>query len=260
MASRRRSKNKLIHRTTIKCRITGKDIRHLLYFRRGDIYKTLKVPVVSSLDLECSSRPIKKNYNLSCHSTVPKDAAFSQDILAYSFAHKSLYQKHELPDNLSDARVLIYDDKTHTQLEFFHKLFTQIRSDVNLLHDFFMESLSKDEGTPSLSQLTQIERTQYFLATRCSICKTKFNTVKYNPTTQKYYRIRKVIDHCHLSETTHRIRFNPQNPMSQNHRLNTTTEFQSRIRYITCNGCNLHLSLPTVNPKMMHTFWVHNGK
>ena len=256
MASKRRCKNQLIHRSFIRCKVTGRDIRHQIFFHRSQAFKLLKCPIVSSLDLECTSRKITKNENLSCHSTVPKTATYSQDILAYSFAHKSLYSKHKLPDNLSDARVKIYDDKSHSQLELFHDLFTTMRSDIASLHDFFIDSLKKDEGTPTISQLTQIERTQFFLATRCSICKNKFGSTQFNPVTKKSFRVHKVIDHCHLSESTQQTRFNTQNSTNG---TPGNYEFKSRLRFITCAACNLQMSLKTVNPKMAHTFWVHNG-
>ena len=216
----------------------------------------IKPLTVSALDLESTTRPIQKNKNLACHESVPTAATFSQDVLAYSFAHKSLYSRHKLPLNLADARILIFDDQKFSQTEFYHKLFSTLRTDVALLHDFLIECLAQDEGTPAFAQLNNFERLQYFLTKRCQLCHRRFQS-KVKSVTGRVYRVTRVIDHSHLAES-----FVPQfgNQLGTHFDKNNPLTSRSRVRFICCQGCNLQLSLATVNSRIRQTIWVHNGK
>ena len=258
----RRVQNRLIHRSEITLK-NGERTRHTLYYKRGEMYKELKLLYFSAIDLESTTRALQKNPDLNCHAKIPETVEYSQEPMGFSIAHKSIHKKHPLPEVLKDVRVCFYDDNKTSQEEFYLKLFKTIRTDIPYLHDFFEETLKLDSGKPQLHELSQSERLHFFLTKRCMLCHIKFGTKKTNPKTNRPYIVRKTLDHCHLNDETTNLARLIHLPTGTTSTTETTTPhhilLKSRIRYISCQGCNLQLSMNTSSNKLRNIFYLHNG-
>ena len=151
---------------------------------------------------------------------------------------KSAYPEIPLPEHLENPRTIFFDDQVVNPSDFYLKLFRQLRTDVAALHEHSLDVIAMDTGPPSISDLTFGEKIRYYTAQRCELCHARFGAKIKRAQGLRPCRVTRVIDHAHV-------------PYTESER--------GRLRYVSCQACNVNLSQSVVSTKANIVCYLHNG-
>ena len=90
VVNKRRVQNQLIHEPFFQDRF-GNQQRRSLSFKRADVFKILRPPVLASLDFECSN--VASFQSTETDLSRPKNAVFDQRILGFAYQNFSTYER-----------------------------------------------------------------------------------------------------------------------------------------------------------------------
>jgi hypothetical protein len=90
VVNKRRVENQLIHEPFFHDKF-GNEQRRSLSFKRTDVFKILRPPVLASLDFECSN--VASFQSAETDLSRPTNAVFDQKILGFAYQNFSTYER-----------------------------------------------------------------------------------------------------------------------------------------------------------------------
>ena len=102
----------------------------------------------------------------------PNQAVKHQLPLSFCLKMASNYPNHPLPTSMTECRVLHLTNHLKEEVveQFYRDVLLTIRASLEDSHKFMITALSRDPGTPSLSQLPPEHQLYHLTSTRCALC------------------------------------------------------------------------------------------
>lgn len=231
---KRQSQNKFVHKPSVFVKSLKKEVPNVLRFNLKNLYRLCRPLTFFGLDLEATNETVREN---TLYSKAPTNTIFEQCVIGAAFVVKNTYEQYPLPNDLSQPRMLFFDDTKTTKESFWMKFFLMIRTTLAKVVDYEQQVLSIGMKPPKLKDLPLGERLKFLTARCCAICKGVFNS--YRKGALGKHRIKRVYDHPHVSFTS----------------MDGKPETRDAA---LCATCNLFLSQSAISPKNNRVFYCHN--
>ena len=177
-------------------RFTRKMEPRFTKFKLGRLFTMLTPVSTVFYDMEALSIPIDsgKSHGIG---QAPVHSTKEQVPLSFALKSASNYPNHPLPQPMRECRVIHLTDHTRDDIvrQFYLDVLLTIRASLEHGHAFMMEALSRDPGTPSLSQLPPDEQLRHLTSSRCALCGHFYS--ERNPGISRR-PLRRTVHHHHL--------------------------------------------------------------
>ena len=168
---RRKIKNRITYKPFTFCKYKNKYVRRTMKFPTAKFHTTMAPLITGSLDFEASNIPAK-NHDETIKRTqgVPANTKYVQKPLAFSFGFFTPYERITLPPELSKITVKFLNEKTHSVTDLYTSLLRELQKSLLACHFFYIETLQKDFGPPTLQNMAPKDRLIYLQTNHCSFC------------------------------------------------------------------------------------------
>ena len=176
--------------------------QNFIQYKTGELYRTIRPPVVSTIDMETINKPVSNDPRTS--HLHPQGATKEQLPLSFSIKHGNTYNHFPLPTELQSPRTYHHNHDDTDESHFFIQLLLVLYKDTFLLHKYLIDCLTGDTGPTPYNEMTHEEIDNHFSANFCAICGYKFNTTRKMPS-GRMTTVTRTRHHCHLTRSKQRM-------------------------------------------------------